>query len=142
MPSFIKVVFSLYIVTCVAGCTHPLRTWEQNRAEKIYELEKYSFDLASSNEQAELIIYCIPPSQQLRISDYVIEIDDHAPLQVFKHSKVHIKINPGAHIGKIGAKGFGISSEFQCDLEQNERAIYKYTGPYWIYSWGDLERLD
>jgi hypothetical protein len=115
---------------------------EKDRAENIYERKSFTFDLSSSSEAAKLIIRSNAPSQQLSVENYVIEIDDQKPLIVFKHSEVHIKLNPGKHHLKIGAKGFGISSTADFSVEPNATAAFDYTGPYWIYSWGDLKKLD
>ena len=76
------------------------------------------------------------------VENYIIEIDDQKPLTIFKHSDVSIKLNPGKHHLKIGAKGFGISSTADFNVDPNATARFDYTGPYWIYSWGDLKELD
>lgn len=143
MPSRkLLLIFTCFLIFA-AGCVPYIASEltkgaEKERAAKIYDKKNYSFDLSSSEKKGTLEIYCRPPSQQAMFSVYLIQVDMGKPLEVYKASDVKIILDHGEHNIKISAKSFGLGTDFQVTIKENEKIVYEYVGPYWIFSSGTL----
>lgn len=125
--------------TCLSSCTHPFHKWEMNRAQQIYEKQQLQVDLSTDARYGFLLIRSLPPSQQMLVDNYSIQIDDFEPIIFFKHSDLEILLDEGEHSFTVKAPSFGRPASEKFKISMGERKVYKYTGPYWVWSAGKLE---
>lgn len=109
-----------------------------------------SFDISTGEVKGKLVIKLIPPSQQFAVHQYVVTIDSDDYFEVSKHSDFEILLDPGEHSIKVFAipstwKGvygeiFGKPSNTRINIKENDYIIFEYSGPFWMWSNGKLER--
>lgn len=143
----IKGVSSLFLLIFLSGCA----TLETHYAQAKYERQNYSFDLSDGGDYSTVNISCLPPSQQVFISNYQFVIDNREIIKVFKHSEVDLKLKPGEHTITISSipdslkfiygETFGKPSTVLLYIKENEHKKYKYTGPYLMTSKGTIEEI-
>lgn len=91
-----KIAFILFVLL-INGCAWryilPESEWEQSRLESLGKKQSYEFNLNETNKFGELLIRCIPPSQQWLVENYEIKIDDGRKIGVqdrFQINRYHI----------------------------------------------------
>ncbi len=135
-----KILLLMILCAFLSGCLAkvlPESEWECKRLEAMGMKEEYRFSFAKSEKTGELIIECVPPSRQMFIKNYKIQIDNDE-IKVFKYSVTVITLDAGTHLVKISAPGFGLDSRKKICIEENEQKNLFYEGPYWIFSAGLL----
>lgn len=135
------IIVLLLVILSISGCVRmlPESQWEQIRLDREGMKGNYEFNIAKTETRGELLIHCIPPSQQIMIKNYEIQIDDNEKIEIFKYRDVRITLDVGTHVVTINAKGFGRSSRKNVFIEEAVTTILTYTGPYWMWSAGKLE---
>jgi hypothetical protein len=135
---FIVTMTSLFLCGC-ATLPLPESEWERTRLEKRGMKKGYELDLSKTNKTGRLLIHCIPPSQQMLVNNYEIQIDNNSPFEVFKYSDVTIILDMGGHLITINAKDFGKTSQKKVFISEDRTENLSYAGPYWMWSSGKLE---
>ncbi|MBI4242466.1 MAG: hypothetical protein HY606_00080 [Planctomycetes bacterium] len=145
----IKIIILLPLIFLV-GCA----TLESGLEKKKLEggKQNYNFDLSTTPKTGILLIYAIPPSQQIAINNYGIKIDDRDIITIFKYSSTRIIIDTGSHKLEIFAlpkiwKGiygdvFGKLTTKQILIEESKSVAFEYTGPYWMWAEGKLKEIN
>lgn len=128
-------------ILLLSGCITmlPESQWERGRLDREGAKKYYEFNMAKTEPTGELLIHCVPPSQQVMVKNYEIQIDDSQKIKVFKYSDTRIKLDIGAHIVTVNAKGFGRSSQKDVFIEETIPTTLRYMGPYWMWSAGIIE---
>lgn len=140
-------IFSCLLILALfsPGCA----TLEKNRGARLTPKLSYEHDFSKTPQTGILKIECRPPSEQLIIDEYVINIDNEFNAQVSKHSDVDITLDEGDHdlvfyaipTGMKGLYGnkFGKQKNASVKIKENQMTIIRYYGPYSMFSDGDLE---
>jgi hypothetical protein len=147
MKPSIKVIIIFFSIF-LSGCA----TLETHYAQAIYSRQNYTFILTEGDEAYSIVnILCLPPSQQIFMSNYQIVIDHKEIFKVFKHSEVELKLKPGGHsivfssipddLKPLYGESFGRPSTLLIFIKENEHKKYSYTGPYWMWSEGTIDEL-
>lgn len=136
-----KICFML-LTLLMNGCAWrmlPESRWEQSRLDNKGMKQFYEFSIAKTETTGKLLIHCIPPSQQMMVQNYEIQVGNNQKLEVFKYSDVHILLDTGEHIVTINAKGFGKSSQRKILIEEGISTALTYMGPHWMWSSGTFQ---
>lgn len=135
-------------VVFLAGCA---TTLESKFAQTFENKDHHRFNLSKTENTGVLMLHCVPPSQQLFISRYMVKIDENAPLNVFKYSDSEITLDEGKHVLEFYAipdamqclykEQFGKSYLYEVEIIKDKMVGLEYTGPYSAFSKGKIKEL-